>query len=128
MPESIITKTCPKCKTTKPLADFHRDCNMPDGHHGHCKACKAEYAHSESGKAAYIRGTKKARQNNPTARRARGYIASLIYTGRIHPAKHLMCKCGSQAQEYHHHNGYAEEHKADVIPVCVLCHVRLHSS
>jgi hypothetical protein len=33
-------KTCPTCKVTKPLTEFHKDCQKPDGLRLYCKKCK----------------------------------------------------------------------------------------
>ena len=38
-----ITKVCSKCKTEKPLSEFHRDRSSKDGHHSWCKACKRKW-------------------------------------------------------------------------------------
>jgi len=39
-----MTKTCSKCDTDKPLAEFNKDRSKPDGKHPWCKACKkADY-------------------------------------------------------------------------------------
>lgn len=38
------TKTCGKCKTAKPLADFRTCRRMKDGHLNTCRACEAAYS------------------------------------------------------------------------------------
>lgn len=38
-----MTKVCTKCKVEKPISDFHRWAQMPDGYHNNCKQCKAAY-------------------------------------------------------------------------------------
>ncbi|WP_144836295.1 hypothetical protein [Kocuria rosea] len=35
-------KRCPRCKTTKPVEDFHRNRTRPDGRQDYCKTCHAE--------------------------------------------------------------------------------------
>lgn len=35
-------KRCRKCRTLKPVADFHRNSRLSDGHEHHCKSCRAE--------------------------------------------------------------------------------------
>lgn len=40
---STTTKQCSKCGDTKPLYQFHRRSNSPDGHKPHCATCVANY-------------------------------------------------------------------------------------
>lgn len=44
------TKTCGKCHETKPLREFHKARDKPDGYRDHCKSCRSE-AGSEKRKA-----------------------------------------------------------------------------
>jgi len=37
-----MAKTCVECITEKPLADFHKNKNLPDGHCNQCKECRQE--------------------------------------------------------------------------------------
>lgn len=39
----IKCKTCRDCDVNKPVADFHRDSNKPDGFRANCKACRSAY-------------------------------------------------------------------------------------
>ena len=57
---------------------------------------------------------------------AHNHIAKQIHRGQRPPAKELKCECGEQAKVYHHHRGYAKEHKSDVIPMCQPCHIEIH--
>ena len=36
-------KTCIKCDETKPLTEFYKDSNVPDGYRSDCKTCKKAY-------------------------------------------------------------------------------------
>jgi Recombination endonuclease VII len=36
-------KTCTRCKTAKPLDDFHRHAKAKDGHQAYCKGCAQRY-------------------------------------------------------------------------------------
>jgi hypothetical protein len=36
------TKKCPDCKTVKPIKDFGRNRQSPDGLHYYCRECAAE--------------------------------------------------------------------------------------
>ena len=35
--------------------------------------------------------------------------------------------CGKQGEQYHHHKGYAPEHRLDVVPICRKCHDELEN-
>lgn len=35
-------KECSRCGTWKPMADFHRNCQSPDGRHTVCRHCRHE--------------------------------------------------------------------------------------
>ena len=64
------------------------------------------------------------RERYPEKRKAHQSLSYAVKTGRLPSAssqKCVVCKT-AQAQEYHHHNGYAEDHWLDVIPVCSKCH------
>lgn len=65
---------------------------------------------------------------NPQKYAARKAVTYATQSGKMPPAKDLDCtECGGQAQEYHHHKGYDDEHWLDVIPVCKKCHVELEN-
>lgn len=38
----MSTKICTKCSVEKPLSEFHKKYNTPDGHHQRCKVCVNE--------------------------------------------------------------------------------------
>ena len=93
MSETIITKTCTKCKIKKPLSEFYKHHGCKDGHINACKCCifkrdkkyrqteqgktsqrkyhqsekckatKKRYAHSERGKAVQIASIKRCSQS-----------------------------------------------------------------
>lgn len=57
--------------------------------------------------------------------RARNKVAQLVRTNMKLPAVKCECAyCGRIANQYHHHNGYADEHALDVIPLCGDCHLQ----
>ena len=65
------------------------------------------------------------RIRHPERHKARDAVKSMIKNGAIPKASALKChNCPSQAKEYHHHNGYAQESWLDVIPVCKECHIK----
>lgn len=50
------TKTCTGCKIEKPLTEFRRANENPDGRHNKCKACqKAEYEQQKAQQAEYAK-------------------------------------------------------------------------
>jgi hypothetical protein len=40
-----MEKTCTKCGCTKPIEEFYKDKQKPDGHRPDCKACNNETSH-----------------------------------------------------------------------------------
>jgi hypothetical protein len=81
------------------------------------------YAQSESGKAMFREAARKYRAANPQKVRARNATAKAVRRGKLPWPQTLVChSCGQPATEYHHHNGYEESHKTDVVPVCKSCH------
>lgn len=38
-----MTKTCTKCKVSKPVNEFHRMQSAPDGYNYQCKVCRRDY-------------------------------------------------------------------------------------
>lgn len=58
---------------------------------------------------------------------ARAKVNDWVRDNRMaHPSTLKCTKCGRQAEQYHHHNGYAKENWLDVIPVCAKCHHEAH--
>lgn len=54
-------------------------------------------------------------------------VSRAVERGTIPKVKSLKCsRCPKQAVEYHHHNGYAEEHKLDVVALCKGCHAKTY--
>ena len=154
MSEAIITKRCPKCKQAKPVSEFNKNRTTKDGLQYHCIDCRKIigncYNQSEKGRTtrrAYQRSDKYKvghyrRQKNfrktpkaktirkryetayPNRVKARNAVMYGIQTRKLPQPDSLNCPCGKQAQEYHHHKGYAREHWLDVIPLCRSCHYR----
>lgn len=72
---------------------------------------------------------KRTRKKHPKRTQARARIGDLVHRGKIPAAKTLECaECGKQAQQYHHHLGYAPEYQEDVVPVCLDCHAKLDTN
>lgn len=38
-----MTKTCSRCRETKPFSDFHRSAAVKDGRNNYCKLCNTAY-------------------------------------------------------------------------------------
>ena len=51
-----MTKTCSRCKKTKPLSDFFKKSAHKDGYESHCRACARKYQrqHYERNKQFYF--------------------------------------------------------------------------
>lgn len=70
-----------------------------------------------------VSNNKKLRKMYPDKFKARDFVNNCVKLGKIPSPKNLKCiRCGNQAKEYHHHNGYTKEHYLDVVPVCSQCH------
>jgi hypothetical protein len=60
-------------------------------------------------------------------RKAHNAVNHAVRDGRLEPVMSFCCVlCGLPAEQYHHHNGYDDDHLLDVIPVCKRCHGRQH--
>lgn len=129
---------------------------MKDGYRNKCKKCQSthykEYSQTENGKIAkrksvnrYFQTEKgknarkrasksektKIREKNyhlqyPERLKAKSAVNHAIEARQLQHTNNFQCSCGKQAQQYHHHKGYAPEHWLDVIPVCVKCHRKYH--
>lgn len=124
---------CTRSGQLLPLTEFHKDKQKVDGRISQCKQCcrarVTEYRKTEHGrkkKAAWCAEDK--RKNGVTNKMLARYLVNkAISRGDLPRPISLPCsECGQSAKEYHHHLGYEPEHYMDVIPVCVLCHAKLH--
>ncbi len=148
MSQSIKTKRCACCKEIKPFSEFHKCKKSRDNHQFTCKACKKKigqtekvkaymrryrqtekykaykrrYQQTESSKASARRYLLKYRAKFPERKKAYNAVNNAVRYGRIPRPDTLKCSCEKQAQQYHHHKGYAKKHWLDVIPVCIPCH------
>ena len=145
MAEQIITKRCSKCKDDKSTSEFHKDKSRADGLCYLCKICnnkrlaqhqktkigkiaRKRHRQSEKGKATHKRAYQKYAANHPERRKAKDAVNNAIKSGKLPQPNTLNCNyCPKQAEQYHHPS-YEPEHWLDVIPVCCLCHRKIHSS
>ncbi len=90
------------------------------------KVAQKRYNQSEKDKAASRRGEIHTRTCYPERIKARSAVSSAIATGKLIMPKYLPCYyCPDQAEEYHHHKGYAKAHWLDIVPTCIECHINL---
>lgn len=65
-------------------------------------------------------------KNNPKYKKATDAVGYAIRIGKLPRPDTLLCHyCPNPAQQYHHHKGYAPEHRLDVIPICKKCHRKI---
>ena len=71
--------------------------------------------------------SKKQQKEKPEVIKAHTVVYGLIKQGVLaRPDTKLCVVCGATGNVYHHHCGYNGEHRADVVPVCRLCHSLVH--
>lgn len=132
-----LSPTCRNCAKEK----LRKWRNSDEG-----KSKKAEYQRhfrtTQKGKEIDARGrqkylkTEKARANSAMWRqkdkdkkKARYITNGAVKSGKLPRPASLQCvECGQPAKEYHHHLGYEPEHYLSVIPVCKMCHAKIHHS
>jgi hypothetical protein len=137
-----MTKTCGRCKETKPASEFHKARSRPDGLNWACKSCHAKYnresdaRHREKRAAADAdwrrRNPEKAaasRQKsldaNPAKKRATDAVFKAIKSGRlVRPGS--CSECGRAASLEAHHDDYHRQ--LEVRWLCHLCHSALHAA
>lgn len=71
---------------------------------------------------------RKARIKNPMRSQAHSTVKRAIKRGVLPPAWTMVCAMCQEAQsaDWHHPNGYDEQHLLDVIPLCSECHGKVH--
>lgn len=91
------------------------------------KIARKRYNQSPKGRKMQKKHMNLWRQNNVIKNKAIHAVNHAIAAGRIKPVGEQRCKrCKNKAQHYHHWS-YAKEHWLDVIPVCNLCHSKIHN-
>ncbi|MFW6184033.1 MAG: HNH endonuclease [Chloroflexota bacterium] len=61
---SSILRTCPKCKETKPLSEYHKNKQRKNGHACYCKTCVKKYSrrHYRNNREEYLERSRKYKQ------------------------------------------------------------------
>ena len=96
------------------------------------QAAQNKYQNSDKGKTTARKCLINYRNEHPNRHKANNAVNNAIAKGELPRASTLACMaqleyCTGDAMEYHHHNGYDEEHTLDVVPVCATCHRELDS-
>lgn len=136
----IRSKECFKCKTVKPLEDFYKHPQMPDGRVNKCKECnKNDVTANRNKNLEKIRAYDKARAKEPERIKAntevnrawraedrrRTYahnmVARSIRSGSL--LRHSCCRCG-EAKTVAHHEDY--DKPLEVMWLCQPCHKQRH--
>ena len=136
-------KTCYKCKQTKILSEFHKDCVRVDGYSDKCKVCKLKYnkmySQTETGKIAHRKSNaryqksekgkatdKRFNLRHTERRKAKSAVYTAIRDKRLSHPNTLKCRyCPEQAKHYHHPS-YHIKQRLTIIPVCRKCHTNIH--
>ena len=139
-----MEKMCKWCHQVKPLDEFPKHPQMPDGHINRCKPCRNEW-HNKHRQNPDIKEKRKNEFQNPEVKRryknsekgkiaakryktpkdrmsARNAVRYALKTGK------LFCEpcfvCGEKGQA--HHSSYAPEMKLVVTWLCQLHHNEVH--
>ena len=146
MSEPIKTKRCSKCKTIKPISEFHIRRNRKSGLMSSCKYCERirvvkwqqsprgkqrrclidlKFHQSEKGKIARREYVARNREKTNAVR----IVRSAVEKGLLPKVSEQKCSyCDNQAKHYHHPRGYDSTHHLDVIQLCVACHNHSHTA
>ncbi len=110
-------------KSDKYLANYLRKKRSESG-----RAYQIKYSRTEKGTKVAREHASRYSKKYPEKNRARNAVCNAVRDGRLPKASTQNCyRCGKPANQWHHHNGYSEEHKLDVVPVCRLCHGDEHA-
>lgn len=136
-------KKCSRCKRRKLLTEYYTRKNALDGHQAWCKACMIELSrlrrvehkeelrewfkeHRKNNKELYRDQVRNYRARHKDRVSAGLKLQWAIESGKMPPAKELICEaCGKAAQDYHHPD-YSKP--LEVVPLCKSCHRRLHGA
>ena len=108
---------CTACKEWHLSTEFGGDQNRPSGYNARCLASKRVRVRRQR---LSHPGTRSERQAAVDA------VRHAIKRGKLRPVRSEVCACGQPARHYHHHKGYAREHRLTVVPLCGSCHQKEH--
>jgi hypothetical protein len=141
-----MSKTCSKCKQSKPLSEFRKNPNHKDKRQSQCKFCQKQcdklyrqtedykksqrqYQKSKKGKIVRFQIGQRTRKKYPERIKARHFVNHAIEKDELKSPNKFKCVyCGKQAEQYHHWHGYEPEHWLDVVPSCRSCDRKIHKS
>jgi hypothetical protein len=87
---------------------------------------RQRYVQSPKGKATARRRKQRSRIQHPERHQAREAVKYAVRSGKLPHPSTQTCHCGNQAEHWHHHLGYAKEHRLSVTAVCRVCHEATH--
>ena len=137
-------KACSRCGVTKPLDQFRKDANRPDGHRAACKACtnaedklyrdqtydparKAETAqrYRERHPESLTKQRQEYREKYPERSRANNILNKAVARGSLERPGNCSW-CGAEGRVEGAHVDY--EHPYDVRWLCPRCHRKLDAA
>jgi len=86
------------------------------------------YRKTENGRQKRNQTNKRYSKHNSQKISAQNAVNNAIIANRLPRPIMFRCSCGKQAKHYHHNFGYIPEHWFDVIPLCRLCHAKIHKA
>ena len=92
---------------------------------GGAQAAEAKYVGSEKGRASARRSAVRQYYADPERAKARNAVRHAVRDGlltRPNKCSNLSAESHRGRIEAHHHKGYADEHKLDIVWLCNYCH------
>lgn len=136
----VRSKECFKCNTVKPLEDFYKHPQMPDGHVNKCKECnKNDVTAHRNKNLEKVREYDRARGKEPERIKAAAEItrawraedlrrqvahssvARAVKNGTL--ARQPCCRCGAEKTVAHHED---YDKPLEVVWFCQPCHKQRH--
>lgn len=91
------------------------------------KVVQKRYGQSAKGKAKAISKKKKQDTRFPQKTKARQAVKNAMYREKMPRANTQKCHyCNKRAYLWHHHRGWSDKYKLDVIPACIGCDRKEH--
>lgn len=127
-PKGAVSGQCLECSRVKVRKNTKgRPGSMRGRRHTAAARHNMSLAHQGSRNHRWKGGTSPLPEQDREKLLGRRAINHAVEAGRLAPPGQLPCiHCGGQAQEYHHHRGYAPCHELDVQALCIKCHRHIH--